>query len=67
MHDRHALPLPRENKFSFTDEELRKHLYGKKTVQIVDIERILRKRKLLDSETTTNKRSSKDATVSIIP
>lgn len=58
MHNLRAIsPTSLEDTFCFTDDELRKHLYGKKNVQMIDIERILRKRKLLDSETTTNKRS----------
>jgi hypothetical protein len=44
--------------YNFSSEELNKHLYGRKEVKAIDIERILRKRKLLDNENPSNKRSS---------
>lgn len=47
-------------KFSFTYEDLRRHLYGRKAVETIDIEKILRKRKLLDNDNERNKRSSKN-------
>lgn len=42
--------------YSFTEKDLEKHLHGKKNVKAIDIERILRKRKLLDNEDPTSKR-----------
>ena len=45
--------------YNFSSEDLNKHLYGRKKVKAIDIERILRKRKLLESENPSNKRSSK--------
>ena len=49
-------------RFNFTNEDLNKYLYGRKKVKAVDIERILRKRKLLDNENPYSKRSSKHTT-----
>lgn len=44
--------------YNFTREDLKNHLYGRKKVKAIDIEKILRKRKLLDSENPSNKRTS---------
>lgn len=50
--------------YNFSSEDLNKYLYGQKKVKAIDIERILRKRKLLESENLSYKRSSKYNAVS---